>query len=70
VRRNLHLELRAAAVRSGLYQRDAVRAERQCDDGSWEIDVELDSSEITKLAGAPGVNVKENIQTSRVQRVA
>jgi GTP-binding protein HflX len=70
VRRTLHLELRAAAVRSGLYQRDAVRAERQCDDGSWEIDVELDSSEITKLAGAPGVNVKENIQTSRVQRVA
>jgi GTP-binding protein HflX len=70
VRRTLHLELKAAAVRSGLYQRNAVRAERQCDDGSWDIDVELDLSEITKLAGAAGVDVKENIQTSRVQRVA
>ena len=70
VRRTLHLELRAAALRSGLYRRNAVRAERQCDDGSWDLEVELDSSEIEKLAGAPGVNVVENLKTSRAQRVA
>ncbi len=42
VRRTLHLDMPAAAVRSDLYRRNAVRAERQCDDGSWELDVELD----------------------------
>ncbi len=42
----------AAAVRSALYRRNAVRAERQYDDGSWELDVELDATEIAKLAWA------------------
>ncbi len=55
VRRTLHLELQAAAVRSDLYKRNAVRAERQCDDGSWDVEVELDSSEIAKLLGVKGV---------------
>ena len=70
VRRTLHLELRAAALRSGLYRRNAVRAERQCDDGSWDLEVELDLSEIAKLAGAPGVSMVEKLKTSRAQRVA
>ncbi len=56
VRRTLHLELQAAAVRSELYKRNAVRAERQCEDGSWELDVELDLTEVAKLLGAKGVN--------------
>ena len=43
VLRTVHLDLPAAAVRSDLYRRNAVRAERQCDDGSWELDVELDA---------------------------
>jgi hypothetical protein len=64
------LELPAAAVRSDLYRRNAVRAERQCDDGSWELDVELDLSEIAKLLGGRGVNLVDNSNTSRAQRVA
>jgi GTP-binding protein HflX len=70
VRRTLHLELPAAAVRSDLYRRNAVRAERQCDDGSWELDVELDLSEVAKLLGGRGVNLVDNSNTSRAQRVA
>jgi GTP-binding protein HflX len=70
VLRTLHLELRAAALRSDLYRRNAVRAERQCDDGSWELDVELDLSEISRIAGTPGVDVRENPQLHPVQRVA
>jgi hypothetical protein len=45
----------AAAVRSDLYRREAVRAERQCDDGSWELDVELDPREMAKVLGTRGV---------------
>ena len=59
VRRTLHLELAAAAVRSDLYSRHALRAERQQEDGSWEIDVELDLSEIGKLLGNRGVRLVE-----------
>jgi GTPase len=70
VRRTLHLELPAAAVRSDLYRRNAVRAERQCDDGSWELDVELDVTEMGKLLGGRGVNLVDNSNTSREQRVA
>ena len=71
VQRTLHLELPAAAIRSDLYRRNAVRAERQCDDGSWEIDVELDSAEFAKLLGSRGVILVDNHPgTSREQRVA
>ena len=70
VRRTLHLGLAAAAVRSDLYRRNAVRAERQCDDGSWELDVELDLTELAKLLGSQGVNLVDNTKTSRNQRVA
>jgi len=69
VRRTFHLQLQAAAVRSELYQRNAVRAERQCEDGSWDMDVELDMTEVAKLSGAKGVNLLE-VPRSRVQRVA
>ena len=62
VRRTLHLELLAAAVRSDLYRRNAVRAERQCEDGSWELDVELDLTEVAKLLGSKGVNLVDNGQ--------
>jgi len=70
VRRTLHLELLAAAVRSDLYRRNAVRTERQCDDGSWDLDVELDLTEVAKLLGNPGVNVVETSERTRAQRVA
>ena len=70
VRRTLHLDLPAAAVRSDLYRRNAIRAERQCDDGSWDLDVELDLTEVAKLLGSPGVNLVDNSYTSREQRVA
>jgi GTP-binding protein HflX len=70
VLRTLHLGLRAAAVRSDLYRRNAVRAERQCDDGSWELDVELDLTELAKLLGSSGVNLVDNTKTTRNQRVA
>ena len=69
VRRTLHLELAAAAVRSELYERNAVRAERQCEDGSWEMDVELDLTEVAKLLGAKGVNLVGSAR-AREQRVA
>ena len=52
--RTLHLTMQAAAMRSDLYRRKAVRAERQREDGSWEIDVALDSAEIDKLLGVAG----------------
>jgi GTPase len=55
VRQTLHLDLLAAALRSDLYRREAVRAERQCDDGSWELDVELDPAEMIKILGSRGV---------------
>ena len=69
VRRTLHLELSAAALRSDLYRRNAVRAERQQDDGGWEIEVELDLSELDSLRGR-GVNLVDNGPSSRTQRVA
>ena len=69
VRRTLHLELRAAAVRSDLYRRNAVRAERQCEDGSWQLTVELDSAEIAKVLGSKGVDLVDAGGT-REQRVA
>jgi len=69
VRRTFHLQLQAAAVRSELYQRNAVRAERQCEDGSWDMDVELDLTEVAKLAGAKGVLLLEPAR-ALAQRVA
>jgi GTPase len=60
VRRTLHLELTAAALRSELYTRNAVRSERQCEDGSWDLEVELDVTEIAKLLGAKGVKEVES----------
>jgi GTPase len=69
VRRTLHLQLNAASLRSDLYQRNAVRAERQCEDGSWDIDVELDVAEVAKMLGAKGVNLVV-IPKAREQRVA
>jgi GTP-binding protein HflX len=60
VRRGLHIELRAASVRSALYARNAVRSERQNDDGSWNVDVELDVTEVAKLAGSAGVDLVDN----------
>ena len=70
VRRTLHLELLAAAVRSDLYRRNAVRSERQCEDGSWELAVELDLSEVARVLGSKGVNLVETQETARAQRVA
>ncbi len=70
VRRTLHLELPAAAVRSDLYRRNAVRTERQREDGSWELDVELDLSEVDKLLGNKGVNLVDSGIRARQQRVA
>jgi GTPase len=65
LRCTLHVSMRAAAVRSDLYRREAVRAERQLDDGSWEIDVELDSAEISKLAGSAGIHLIERPEGRR-----
>jgi len=70
VRRTLHLELQAAAVRSDLFRRNAVRVEHQCEDGSWNLEVELDASEFGKLLGIRGVNLVDNERKSRAQRVA
>ena len=70
VRRMLHLELAAAAVRSDLYRRNAVRSEHQCEDGSWDLDVELDLTEVAKLLGNKGVNLVDSGQKAREQRVA
>jgi GTPase len=57
IRRTLHVQLSAGKVRSLLYQRNAVRAERQQDDGSWEMDVEQDAAEFARLAATPGVQL-------------
>ena len=71
MRRTLHLDLHAAAMRSDLYRRNAVRAERQCDDGSWEIDVELDSAEIDQVPRASRASDSWKCRRrSRKQRVA
>ena len=63
VRRTLHLELHAAALRSDLYTRNAVRTERQLEDGGWEIDVELDGRELDKISGVKGVRLVEAPET-------
>jgi GTP-binding protein HflX len=55
VRRTLHVALAGAAVRSQLYQRNAVRGERSRDDGSWELEVELEEAELARLTGTAGV---------------
>jgi GTPase len=70
VRQTLHLDMLAAAVRSDLYRREAVRAERQCDDGSWELDVELDPAEMAKILGSRGVVPVAPPENAREQRVA
>ena len=70
LRHTLHLALLAAAIRSDLYRRDAVRAERQCEDGSWELDVELEAGALAKLLGAAGVALLEERGQARTQRVA
>jgi GTP-binding protein HflX len=70
VRRTLHLELLAAAVRSDLYRRNAIRAERQCEDGSWELTVELELTEVAKLLGSKGVKLVDTAESTRAQRVA
>jgi hypothetical protein len=62
--------LPAAAIRSDLYRRDAVRAERQCEDGSWEIDVELGAGELAKVLGGRGVALVDDPERARKQRVA
>jgi GTPase len=69
VRRTLHLQLLAAAVRSELYKRNAVRGEQQCEDGSWDIEVELDLTEVAKLLGAKGVKLVDTPR-AREKRVA
>ena len=69
VRRTFHLQLQAAAVRSELYKRNAVRAERQREDGSWDMDVELDLAEVAKLSGAKGVALLKP-ERALAQRVA
>jgi GTPase len=69
LRRTLHVELAAAAARSDLFKRDAVRAERQCDDGSWDLDVELGPAEFSKLLGVKGVRTVEDPKP-RSRRVA
>ena len=68
VRRTFHLQLQAAAVRSELYKRNAVRAERQCEDGSWDMEVELDLTEVAKLSGAKGVDLLEAAPRTRAAR--
>jgi GTPase len=70
VRQTLHLDMLAAALRSDLYRREAVRAERQCDDGSWELDVELDPAELAKVLGSRGVLPVAPPAGVREQRVA
>ena len=70
VRRSLHLELKAGGVRSNLYQRNAVRAESTRNDGSWDIDVELEMAEIDKLLGKPGVELVNQAPDAQTKRVA
>ncbi len=57
--RTLRVQLGAAAIRSALYERHAVRSERQRDDGGWDLDVELDYGEFAKLTAAAGVALIE-----------
>ena len=70
VLRTLHIGLGAAAARSELYGRNAVRAERQRDDGSWDIDVQLESQEIAILTGRRDIALADapvaDAQTKRV----
>ena len=69
VRRTFHLQLQAASLRSELYKRNAVRGEHQCEDGSWDMEVELDLAEVAKLSGTQGV-VLLKPERALAQRVA
>lgn len=57
LRRSLHLELQAGALRSALYERHAVRSERIRKDGSWVLEVELEQDEFDRILGRPGVKL-------------
>ena len=70
VRRRLHLELRAGALRSQLYERNAVRVERIRDDGSWDLEIELQADEFEKLIGRPGVELLPEPASLPRKRVA
>ncbi len=72
VARTLRLPLSAAALRSELYRRDAVRAERQRDDGGWDVDVEIDANDLAALAGRHGFPAENapDRQSGEKKRVA
>ncbi|MFO1466847.1 MAG: ribosome rescue GTPase HflX [Steroidobacteraceae bacterium] len=65
-RRDVHVELRAGSVRSDLYSRNAVRAERIREDGSWDLEVELAPQEFERLAGRAGVALLKPVRHKRV----
>jgi GTP-binding protein HflX len=69
-RHTLHVQLAAAAARSDLYRRNAIRAERQCDDGSWELEVEIDAAALAKMSSLPGVSLVDHARRGRKRRVA
>jgi len=54
----LAIELRAAGVRSQLYERKLVRSEAVRDDGSWLIEADLSGSQLQELLRKPGVAVE------------
>jgi GTP-binding protein HflX len=69
VQQILHLPLSTAALRSDLYRRNAIRSERQCDDGSWELVIEVAAGELAKIVAVKGVTQVEP-PADRKQRVA
>jgi GTPase len=70
LRCTLHIALGAASVRSRLFGNHAVRAERPREDGSFELDVELDADELAKLCGRVGVSLMPAAKAARPRRVA
>ena len=54
-RETLRLGVAAGAVRSRLYRDHRIVAERSCEDGSWEVDVEMTPDQLETLCRQPGV---------------
>jgi GTPase len=54
-RETLRLGHTAASARSRLYRDRRIMAERACEDGSWEVDVEMTPSQLEALCREPGV---------------
>ncbi len=70
VNHSVHVTLANAAIRSQLFQRDAIKGERVRDDGSWELDVRMSAEDFAQLTKREGVTDLGELREQPARRVA